>query len=73
MCICAFVNAPSNDVLFQQPNDGMYKVKLSEITDDILQTGIFGPKSRGTWKFGKYSPEPDREEYVPLLDQLFLC
>lgn len=70
MSACAFVNAPSNDALFQQSNTTAYKIRLDKTTNEMRSTGIFGPESRGTWRFGRYRSEPCHEEYVLLNDQL---
>lgn len=64
MYISDFVTVPCNDSLFEPSDSVPYKIKLSELTDDLLRTGNFGKESRGKWIFGQHSPEPHREEYV---------
>lgn len=66
--ICNFINAPSNDVLFDHSRAGEieYRNKLTELIGDLLATGRFGLESRGNWRFGQHATEPHQEAYVAL-------
>lgn len=59
--LCHYINCPANDVLLDRGMAGTsgYDGKLSSITNDILQSGIFGCDRPATWKYGRYEQEPD--------------